>query len=84
MTDGIIAFNNEGKIIHINHAAKTFLDEFKKEEYPRKNKRIIILSAICYRDFNLEKIFETIIETVLKKYREKFPKDATANDTKAE
>ena len=25
MTDGIIAFNNEGKIIHINHAAKTFL-----------------------------------------------------------
>lgn len=42
------------------NAAKTFLDEFKKEEYPRKNKRIIILSAICYRDFNLEKIFETI------------------------
>ena len=25
MTDGIIAFNNEGKIIHINHAARTFL-----------------------------------------------------------
>ena len=27
---------------------------------------------------------DSIIETVLKKYREKFPKDATANDTKAE
>ena len=26
MTDGIIAFNIEGKIIHINHAAKTFLN----------------------------------------------------------
>ena len=25
MTDGIIAFDNEGKIIHINHAARTFL-----------------------------------------------------------
>ena len=32
MTDGIIAFNNDGKIIHINHAAKTFLgvDENQK------------------------------------------------------
>ena len=27
---------------------------------------------------------DSIIETVLKKYREKFPKDATANETKAE
>ncbi len=26
MTDGIIAFNIDGKIIHINHAAKTFLN----------------------------------------------------------
>ena len=39
MTDGIIAFDNEGKIIHINHAAKTFLgvDETKnfKEIFDR-------------------------------------------------
>ena len=31
MTDGIIAFDIDGKIIHINPAAKTFLD-LKKEE----------------------------------------------------
>ena len=30
------------------------------------------------------RVIDSIIETVLKKYREKFPKDATANDTKAE
>ena len=33
MTDGIIAFNNEGKIIHINHAAKTFLNVNEKQNF---------------------------------------------------
>ena len=42
------------------NAAKTFLDEFEKKEIPRETKRIIILSAICHRAFNLEKMFESI------------------------
>jgi len=33
MTDGIIAFNNEGKIIHINHAAKTFLNVDESQSF---------------------------------------------------
>ena len=33
MTDGIIAFNNDGKIIHINHAAKTFLGVNEKQKF---------------------------------------------------
>ena len=33
---------------------------------------------------NKTRAIDSIIETVLKAYREKFPKDATANDTKAE
>ena len=33
MTDGVIAFNSEGKIIHINHAAKTFLNVDEKQNF---------------------------------------------------
>ena len=33
MTDGIIAFNVDGKILHINHAAKTFLDINEKQTF---------------------------------------------------
>ena len=33
MTDGIIAFNNDGKIIHINHAAKTFLGVNENQKF---------------------------------------------------
>lgn len=33
MTDGIIAFNNEGKIIHINHAAKTLLGVIESQSF---------------------------------------------------
>ena len=33
MTDGIIAFNNDGKIIHINHAAKDFLGVNENQKF---------------------------------------------------
>ena len=33
MTDGIIAFNNDGKIIHINHAAKKFLGVNENQKF---------------------------------------------------
>ena len=33
MTDGIIAFNNDGKIIHINHAAKNFLGVNENQKF---------------------------------------------------
>jgi len=33
MTDGIIAFNIDGKIIHINHAAKTFLNVDENQSF---------------------------------------------------
>lgn len=33
MTDGIIAFNNDGKIIHINHAAKTLLGVNENQKF---------------------------------------------------
>ena len=35
MTDGIIAFDNEGKIIHINHAAKTFLEIDENQDFKK-------------------------------------------------
>ncbi len=51
MTDGIIAFNIEGKIIHINPAAKTFLnlkDEANFEEIFNKHNVDINLEKIIY------------------------------------
>ena len=51
MTDGIIAFNIEGKIIHINPAAKTFLNltnETKFEEIFDKYNVDINLEKIIY------------------------------------
>lgn len=42
------------------NAIKTFIDEFGKDEAPRKSKRIIVLSAICHRGYNLGKMFESI------------------------
>jgi len=51
MTDGIVAFNIEGKIIHINPAAKVFLDLETDEE--------LEFEEIFYKfnvDINLEKI----------------------------
>ena len=51
MTDGIIAFNIEGKIIHINPAAKTFLnlkDEATFEEIFNKHNVDINLEKIIY------------------------------------
>ena len=51
MTDGIIAFNNDGAIIHINHAAKAFLavDENQKfEEIFDKYNIDINLEMIMY------------------------------------
>ncbi len=51
MTDGIIAFNIEGKIIHINPAAKTFLnlnDEPTFEEIFNKHNVDINLEKIIY------------------------------------
>ena len=49
MTDGIIAFNIEGKIIHINPAAKTFLGLDKEECFDE-------IFAKFNVDINLEKI----------------------------
>lgn len=42
------------------NAANTFITEFERKETPRKTKRLLILSAICYRTSNLEKMFESI------------------------
>ena len=53
MTDGIIAFNIEGKIIHINPAAKTFLnltEEKTFEEIFNKYNVDINLEKIIYLD----------------------------------
>lgn len=49
MTDGIIAFNIEGKIIHINPAAKTFLDLKEEQSFEEIFDKYNV-------DINLEKI----------------------------
>ncbi len=49
MTDGIIAFNIEGDIIHINPAAKTFLDVDKENTFNEIFEKYNV-------DINLEKI----------------------------
>ncbi len=49
MTDGIIAFNIEGKIIHINPAAKTFLDLNEEQSFEEIFDKYNV-------DINLEKI----------------------------
>ena len=49
MTDGIIAFNIEGKVIHINPAAKTFLSLDKEENFNEIFDKFNV-------DINLEKI----------------------------
>lgn len=49
MTDGIIAFNLEGKIIHINPAAKTFLNLKSEENFEQVFNKYDV-------DINLEKI----------------------------
>ena len=49
MTDGIIAFNIEGKIIHINPAAKTFLNLKDEEDFEEIFNKFNV-------DINLEKI----------------------------
>lgn len=50
MTDGIIAFDIEGKIIHVNPAAKTFLDLKDEETFEE------IFDKFNVDDINLEKI----------------------------
>ena len=49
MTDGIIAFDMNGKIIHINHAAKTFLNLDKEKKFNEIFDKFNV-------DINLEKI----------------------------
>ncbi len=49
MTDGIIAFNIEGKIIHINHAAKTFLNINENQNFEEIFNKYDV-------DINMEKI----------------------------
>ena len=49
MTDGIIAFNIEGKIIHINPAAKTFLNLTNEKNFEEIFEKYTV-------DINLEKI----------------------------
>lgn len=49
MTDGIIAFNIEGKIIHINHAAKTFLNINENQTFEEIFSKYDV-------DINMEKI----------------------------
>ena len=49
MTDGIIAFNIEGKVIHINNAAKTFLKINKEETFEEIFQKYNL-------DINLEKV----------------------------
>jgi len=49
MTDGIIAFNLEGKIIHINPAAKTFLNLENEQNFEQVFNKYNV-------DINLEKI----------------------------
>ncbi len=49
MTDGILAFNIEGKIIHINPAAKTFLNLSKEQTFEEIFNKYGV-------DINLEKI----------------------------
>jgi two-component system sensor histidine kinase VicK len=49
MTDGIIAFNIEGKIIHINHAAKTFLNVDESQSFEEIFNKYDV-------DINMEKI----------------------------
>jgi two-component system sensor histidine kinase VicK len=49
MTDGIIAFNIEGKIIHINHAAKTFLNIDENQSFEEIFNKYDV-------DINMEKI----------------------------
>ena len=49
MTDGIIAFNIEGKVIHINNAAKTFLKIHKEETFEEIFQKYNL-------DINLEKV----------------------------
>lgn len=49
MTDGIIAFNIEGKIIHINHAAKTFLNVNENQTFEEIFSKYDV-------DINMEKI----------------------------
>ena len=49
MTDGIIAFNIEGKIIHINHAAKTLLNVKENESFEDIFEKFNV-------DINMEKI----------------------------
>ncbi len=49
MTDGIIAFNIEGKIIHINHAAKTLLNVEEYESFEDIFEKFNV-------DINMEKI----------------------------
>ena len=49
MTDGIIAFNIEGKIIHINHAAKVFLNVTENQTFEEIFSKYDV-------DINMEKI----------------------------
>jgi len=49
MTDGIIAFNIEGKIIHINHAAETFLNINESQTFDEIFNKYDV-------DINMEKI----------------------------
>ena len=49
MTDGIIAFNIKGKIIHINHAAKTFLNVNENQTFEEIFTKYDV-------DINMEKI----------------------------
>ena len=49
LTDGIIAFNIEGKIIHINHAAKTLLNIQTEESFEEIFEKFSV-------DINMEKI----------------------------
>ena len=49
MTDGIIAFNIEGKIIHINHAAKVFLNITENQTFEEIFSKYDV-------DINMEKI----------------------------
>lgn len=49
MTDGIIAFNIEGKIIHINHAAEIFLNIDEKQTFEEIFNKYDV-------DINMEKI----------------------------
>ena len=49
MTDGIIAFNIDGKVIHINHAAQTLLEVDKEDTFEK-------IFSHFDMDINLEKI----------------------------